>query len=291
MRFISQVLTCIVLATSVPVAEARGVFDVIRTTSQLVQRETRSSPQGRNLESEEAISLYRADQLQRTFGACQDVFPDGRAPSRTIVPTSLKPIELCSDGFAVLYSGKTKTPVVTVEKLNRSMLSAAKGEERTDQFYADPRLTQNERAELEDYRASGFDRGHLAPAGDRHNSTSMAQSFALSNMMPQDPQNNRKIWNKIESDVRKFATRSGGDVFVYTGPLFKGSIETLGDNRVWVPSHLFKLVYDQSSRRAWAYILPNNDQARIDKPMAYAEFAKATGLRLLEGLPVSGTVR
>ena len=80
-------------------------------------------------------------------------------------------------------------------------------------------------------------------------------------------------------------------MFVYTGPLFKGSIETIGDNRVWVPSHLFKLVYDQSSRRAWAYILPNNDQARIDKPMAYAEFAKATGLRLLEGLPVSGTVR
>ena len=110
-------------------------------------------------------------------------------------------------------------------------------------------------------------------------------------MMPQDPENNRKIWSKIESDVRKFASRSAGDVFVYTGPVFSGSIETIGDNKVWVPSHLFKLVYDQSSQRAWAYLLPNSGQASINKPIAYSEFVKYTGLRLLDGLSVTGTVR
>ncbi len=291
MRFIRPFLICICVALSPHVVEARGVFDVIRTTSQLLHSEARTSAQGRYLDSEDATTLYRTEQLQRSFAACPDVFPGGKQLSRSIVQNSLKPIELCSDGFAVMYSGQTKTPVVTVEKLNRQILAAAKGEERTDQFYPDPRLTPGERAELEDYRSSGYDRGHQAPAADRHDSTSMAQSFSLSNMVPQDPQNNRKVWSKIESDVRKFASRSNGDVFVYTGPLYKGSIETIGASKVWVPSHLFKLVYDQASQRAWAYVLPNSGQARISKPIAYAEFVSYSGLKLLDGLPVNGTVR
>ena len=291
MRFICSFLLCMCISVSPTLAEARGVFDVIRTTSQLIQSETRSTTHGRSLESDDAVALYRSEQLQRSFGACRDVFPAGKVLDRAIVQSGMKPVELCSDGFAVLYSGKTKTPIVSVEKLNRHILAAARGEERTDQFFADPRLTPGERAELGDYRASGLDRGHSAPAADRHDKNSMAQSFSLSNMMPQDPENNRKIWSKIESDVRKFASRSAGDVFVYTGPVFSGSIETIGQNKVWVPSHLFKLVYDQSSQRAWAYLLPNSDQASINKPIAYSEFVKYTGLRLLDGLPVTGTVR
>lgn len=291
MRSIRQFLICLCIAVSPQLVEARGVFDVIRTTSQLIHSGTQASKQPHHLDAEDTSALYRSEQLQRSFGACSDVFPGGKRLSRTIVQNSMKPVELCSDGFAVMYSGQTKTPLVTIEKLNRQILAAARGEERTDQFYPDPRLTPGERAELDDFRSSGYDRGHQAPAADRHDSTSMAQSFSLSNMVPQDPDNNRKVWSKIESDVRKFASRSNGDVFVYTGPLFKGEVETIGANRVWVPSHLFKLVYDQSSQRAWAYILPNSAHARVTKPMAYAEFVSYSGLRLLEGLPISGSVR
>ena len=117
----------------------------------------------------------------------------------------------------------------------------------------------------------------------------MAQSFALSNMVPQDPTNNRKIWSKVESDVRKFAKRADGNVFVFTGPLFDTGHTTIGDNKVWVPTRLFKLVYDASSKRAWAYVLPNAE-TRIERPMDYETFVKTTGLDLLENLPVSGSV-
>jgi endonuclease G len=56
-----------------------------------------------------------------------------------------------------------------------------------------------------------------------------------------------------------------------------------------VPNRLFKLVYDASSKRAWAYVLPNAE-TRIEKPVDYATFVKITGLNLLGNLPVSGSV-
>jgi endonuclease G len=108
-------------------------------------------------------------------------------------------------------------------------------------------------------------------------------------MVPQDPTNNRKIWSKVESDVRKFAKRAEGNVYVFTGPLFDPGHTTIGDNKVWVPTRLFKLVYDASSQRAWAYVLPNAE-ARIERPMDYDAFVKTTGLKLLGNLPVTGSV-
>ena len=103
----------------------------------------------------------------------------------------MKPLALCSDTFAVLYSQTSKTPLVVVERLNAAQLKDAKGEERTNQFYADPRIPKGGRAELSDYRSQhpAVDRGHQAPAADAPNAHAMAQSFALSNMVPQDPTN------------------------------------------------------------------------------------------------------
>jgi len=238
-----------------------------------------------------AIDLYSPQERQLSFDHCADVFP-GATPIKTAtIPAGMKPLALCSDHFAVLYSQTSKTPLVVVERLNARQLKDAKGEERTNHFYADPRIPKGARAELSDYRGlqPAMDRGHQSPAADAPDAKPMAQSFALSNMVPQDPTNNRKIWSKVEADVRKFALRAGGDVYVFTGPLFDEGYGTIGANQVWVPTRLFKLVYDASSQRAWAYVLPNAE-TRIQKPMDYDAFVKSTGLKLLGNLPVSGSV-
>ncbi|MBD9456630.1 DNA/RNA non-specific endonuclease [Pseudomonas sp. PDM05] len=235
--------------------------------------------------------LYSKQQKQASFDNCADLFPAATPINTATVPATMRPLALCSDHFAVLYSQASKTPLVVVERLNAAQLKDAKGEERTNQFYADPRIPKGGRAELSDYRSQhpAVDRGHQAPAADAPNANAMAQSFALSNMVPQDPTNNRKIWSKVEADVRKFAVRAGGDVYVFTGPLFDPGHSTIGANQVWVPTRLFKLVYDASSKRAWAYVLPNAE-TRIQKPMDYDTFVKSTGLKLLGNLPVSGSV-
>lgn len=80
--------------------------------------------------------------------------------------------------------------------------------------------------------------------------------------------------------------RAAGDVFVFSGPLFDAGHGTVGRNNVYVPTRLFKLVYDQTSKRAWAYVLPNNAEARLGRPMPYQEFVQQTGWRLLDGLEV-----
>lgn len=238
-----------------------------------------------------ALGLYSRQEKQLSFDGCADLFPGATPINTATVPASMKPMALCSDHFAVLYSQTSKTPLVVVERLNAAQLKDAKGEERTNQFYPDPRIPKGARAELSDYRSQhpAVDRGHQSPAADAPSANAMAQSFALSNMVPQDPTNNRKIWSKVEADVRKFAVRAGGNVFVFTGPLFDAGYSTIGDNKVWVPTRLFKLVYDASSKRAWAYVLPNAE-TRIQKPMDYDTFVKSTGLKLLGNLPVTGSV-
>ena len=238
-----------------------------------------------------AMDLYSSQEQRLSFDSCADIFPAATPIKTATIPASMKPLALCSDHFAVLYSQTSKTPLVVVERLNARQLKDAKGEERTNHFYADPRIPKGARAELSDYRGQqpAMDRGHQSPAADAPDAKAMAQSFALSNMVPQDPTNNRKIWSKVEADVRKFAVRAGGDVFVFTGPLFDSGYSTMGDNQVWVPTRLFKLVYDASSQRAWAYVLPNAE-TRIQRPMDYDTFVKATGLKLLGNLPVSGSV-
>jgi endonuclease G len=221
------------------------------------------------------------------FSACAQIFPSQVPLDIRTVNADWKPTALCANHFAVLYSALSKTPLVVVERLNRAQIGDAGNEPRTNLFYPDPRLPGGARAELSDYLGSGYDRGHQAPAGDEPDPTSMAQSFVLSNMVPQDPTNNRKIWAKIEKDVRKFVRRAQGEVFVFTGPLFVGERRTIGANKVWVPSHLFKLVYDEASGRSWAYILPNTADARIEAPMDYAAFVRQTGWSLLGNVSAS----
>lgn len=216
------------------------------------------------------------------FEQCRAFFAQDTPPAVTVpVPGKLR--DLCFDAFAVLHSGQAKTPVFVAERLTRAHLADALGEKRTDRFYEDARVPAAERARLADYSRSGLDRGHMAPAADMPTAAAMAQSFALSNMVPQFPQNNRKAWAGIESATRKYAKRAKGEVFVISGPVYSGQVRAIGPGKVWVPTYLYKLVYDASNNRAWAYWLENTDEARVGAPISYEELVRRTGTEFLPG--------
>lgn len=214
------------------------------------------------------------------FAACPQFFAGGQSPILHLQPSHRA---LCYNAFAILHSGQTKTPVFVAQKLNRRLVADA-DEKRTDRFFADARLPQSERAELDDYRKSGYSRGHMAPAGDMPNPTAMAQSFSLANMIPQSDRHNSGPWAKVEQDTRHYAQRAKGDVYVITGPVYVNSRKTIGENRVRVPDYVFKLVYDEAGQRAWAHWHANHDDATAGRPISYQELVKRTGIEFLPGV-------
>jgi endonuclease G len=228
--------------------------------------------------------LATAAHAAENFQSCLQFFAQAQPPRVRLHPTSRA---LCYDAFAILYSGESKTPVYVAEKLNRASMALAP-EKRSDVFFADARLPAAERATLDDYAASGYDRGHMAPAGDMRTAQAMAQSFSLANMVPQAPEHNRGVWAKtVEQATRKFAARAEGDVYVITGPVFAPSISdspSIGPGKVHVPAYLFKLVYDEASNRAWAYWQANADATRGSQPISYAELVLRTGVVFLPGV-------
>ena len=80
--------------------------------------------------------------------------------------------------------------------------------------------------------------------------------------------------------------RANGDVFVITGPVYGPGSSAIGANQVRVPTHIFKLVYDTTTQKAWAHWQSNADDARAGKPISYGELEQRIGMELLPGVPL-----
>lgn len=164
--------------------------------------------------------------------------------------------------------------------------------ERTDNFRENPKVTTGS-ASLSDYRASGYDRGHLAPAGDMAFSmTAMSESFYLSNMSPQHPSFNRGVWKQLEGLVRSWAVGQSV-LYVATGPVLEPGLRRIGPNQVSIPNRFYKVLLDydeeNGSYSAIGFILPNR---KGQGPLAaYAvsvdEVERLTGIDFYSQLPDS----
>lgn len=179
---------------------------------------------------------------------------------------------LCRTGFALAHDEARKSPVWVAQRMTPDRL--VNRVPRDNKFMPDPDLPPGKRAELEDYRGSGYDRGHMAPAADmRFSAQAMKESFYLSNMAPQvGPGMNRGIWSDIEAAIRQWVAKRG-ELFIYTGPIFEktaqettakakstaaaDAMDTIGPNRIPVPTHFYKVVFDPVRVETIAFVVPN----------------------------------
>ena len=205
------------------------------------------------------ISSAHADDLSQ----CSQSFYGGVYPEFTNPKLSNNTQALCMDGFAVMYSGVSRTPLWSAEYLDRKRLQQAKEIDREDSFHEESRLPKSMRAKLSDYSGSGYDRGHLAPNGNMANRSQQYDSFSLANIAPQSPRNNRYIWRNIESATR-YLTQQYGEVYTITGVAFTSKKTKQLADRVLVPSHFFKAVYIPASNQAGVYYAPNDESERIE---------------------------
>ncbi|MBK3403272.1 DNA/RNA non-specific endonuclease [Methylorubrum populi] len=235
------------------------------------------------------VSHAGASQALKDTPACPTLFADGRAPALTNPKLADRAVPLCFEAFAVLHSGVSRTPLYAAERLTRRSVSAARRVERADAFHDEDRLPEEDRASLADYVRSGYDRGHLAPAGDMPSAPAQAESFSLANIVPQNRALNRGLWAAIEESVRRLATERG-EIFVVTGPIFEGRSVGAIKGRVLVPTQLFKAIYDPRTGEAGAYLAPNKAGAEW-RAVSLAALRDTAGLDVFPALPEAAKAR
>ncbi|WP_457108475.1 DNA/RNA non-specific endonuclease [Methylobacterium sp. P5_C11] len=231
-----------------------------------------------------ALVLALGSTAARAQDACPALFADGRTPVLTNPKLAVRATPLCFEAFAVLHSGVTRTPLYAAEHLTRASVAAARTVARDDAFHEEARLPEDQRAALEDYVRSGFDRGHLAPAGDMPTMGAQAESFSLANIVPQNRVLNRGLWADIEESVRRLATRRGA-LFVVTGVIFSGTSVEQIKGGVLVPTLLFKAVYDPARGEAGAY-LARNDESKEWRALSIEALLQEAGIDVFPGLPL-----
>ena len=190
-------------------------------------------------------------------------------------------------GYALGYSEYHEQAAWVIYVMTREE-ATARAAKRTNKFLSDPQIPTGS-ATPGDYRRSGYDRGHLAPAADMAFSVrTMADSFYMSNMSPQKPAFNRGIWKDLEALVRNFAITEG-KIVVVTGPILpKEKTVTIGANKVTVPTHYYKVVFDLTPpQKMIAFILPNegSNKALHEFSVSVDAVEKATGLDFFSKVP------
>lgn len=162
--------------------------------------------------------------------------------------------------YTAKFSIDKKQSVLTFYRLTSDML--VKKCERSNYFYNDLNI---EMFESNDYRGSGFDRGHLVPAGDMlFDSVAMKESFSYANISFQTPALNRGIWKNLETliraDIREFDT-----AYIYTGPIF--DLDSPND---FIPRYFFKsVVIKRKGSFLWfTFIIPNLKDKSLFKSLS-----------------------
>ena len=156
---------------------------------------------------------------------------------------------------------------------------------RKDNFRVDPKVKVGA-STPEDYKRSGYDRGHLCPAADMSfDVRAMSETFYMSNMSPQDPAFNRGAWKRLEEQIRKRARKEL--LYVVTGPVFKNNKGHIGKNRVTVPGYYYKLFYAPAKLQMVAYVLPNQATSKplIQYAVPVDKVEELTGLDFFSQLP------
>ena len=188
--------------------------------------------------------------------------------------------------YITSYNSDTRNPNWVAWHLTSNHTDGAYG--RTNVFYEDEEVPMP-RATIDDYRGSGWSRGHMCPAGDnKWDETAMYESFSLINVCPQNASLNSGLWNSIEIDCRRWA-RQYGDIYIVCGPLFLNQEhETIGENRVVVPEAFFKVVLCLNGKpKGLGFIVRNTDGNR-KRDLYYNsidQVERITGLDFFPALP------
>ncbi len=251
-------------------------------------------------EIESGIDMPRSE-IQNTKDAQQNVKTKKKnAPEKNnIIYKNLEiPVKISQEkkkeqviahkGYTVSYNQEWKIPNWVGYELLRSELDG--NQKRSDNFMPDPEVNGASAAN-HDYTRSGFDRGHMAPAGDmKWDKQTMQESFYFSNICPQNPDLNSGAWRLLEEQIRTWAKKDSA-VIVVCGPIVNPDrkLKKIGRSGVVVPSSFFKVVLVPYGKnpKAIGFIFKNSDTTKPIRDFAVSvdSVETVTGLDFFAPLP------
>lgn len=174
------------------------------------------------------------------------------------LPTSTTGQVVHHQGYSLSYSEPHEQAEWVAYELKKTHLSNTNFDRP---YFEIDKAIKTGAAHWRNYKNSGYDRGHLCPAGDkRYNKSAYNETFLTSNISPQNHDFNAGIWNTLEQKVRYWANKYNG-VFVVTGGILKGQMETIGFENIAVPRQFYKVLIDTNSNtpKMIAFLLPHKN--------------------------------
>ncbi|WP_445715577.1 DNA/RNA non-specific endonuclease [Flavobacterium sp.] len=156
-------------------------------------------------------------------------------------------------------------------------------------FFAQDPLVESESADWRNFKNSGYDKGHLCPAGDRKKSIEdYNETFFTSNVSPQKHDFNSGIWNRLEEKVRYWAIKYDG-LYVITGGVLTNDLKTIGKERVAVPNYFYKVLLSKNENKMIGFLIPHQESKSplYEFVVSVDEIEKITGIDFFPKMPDS----
>ncbi|MCI2228986.1 DNA/RNA non-specific endonuclease [Polaribacter sp. MSW13] len=202
------------------------------------------------------------------------------------LPTSTTGQIVKHNGYTLSYSEKHEQAEWVAYSLNVKDIVYTN---RKRPFFNEDPQVKTKSAHWKSYKNSGYDRGHLCPAGDRRSTKErFNETFLTSNISPQKHDFNAGIWNRLEQKTRYWAKKYN-HLYVITGGVLEHNLQTIGKDKVSVPKQFYKIMldYTQPEIKAIAFLLPHQES---NKPLSHFvvsidEVESKTGIDFFPNLP------
>lgn len=202
-------------------------------------------------------------------------------------PTSTTGQIIIHDNYSLSYNESFEQAEWVFYELKREGLES---NFKRPYFIEDPKV-KTRSADYKNYKNSGYDKGHLCPAGDmKFSKKAFDETFYTSNISPQKSEFNGGIWNRLENKIRYWSARDG-KMYVVTGGVLKKGLKTIGREKVAVPEFFYKILLQENkdSYKMIAFLMPNEMSSRplYEYVVAVDEIEKLTGIDFFPILPDS----
>jgi len=203
---------------------------------------------------------------------------DGKAFD--FLPTSTTQQLIVHDAYTLSYAESYEQAEWVAYELKKEEISRSNFKRP---FFIEDNLVKTGSADWRNYKRSGYDKGHLCPAGDRrYSKQAFDETFLTSNISPQQHDFNEGVWNRLEQKVRYWAVKYDG-IYVVTGGVLEKGLKTIGNEQVAVPNYFYKVILDVTNNRNFkmiGFLVPavDSDAPLYEFVVSVDEIEKRTGI-------------